>query len=246
MKQTQSILISGLLLLAFTVTVAYSQTVPTPVPKPAPVDNSAVPVMDWPALGRYAENDRVLRREPAVPGRVVFMGDSITEGWAKQPHGLFDGRLYIGRGISGQTTPQMLLRFRPDVLEVKAETVVILAGTNDIAGNTGEESLETIEGNIASMAELGQAHKIRVVISSILPALDYSWRPHREPAEKIRTINRWLEAYCSMHGFIFLNYYPAFATPEGGMKPEYSHDGVHPTPEGFALMEKMVKQALAQ
>jgi lysophospholipase L1-like esterase len=210
----------------------------------AQIATPALPPQDWPNLQRYAIANRDLKALPQVAGRVVFMGDSITEGWGRAPVSIFQNPLYVNRGISGQTTSQMLLRFRPDVLDLHPDTVVILGGTNDIAGNTGPATLESIEGNIASMAELANAHKIRVIISSVLPAADYSWRPGKEPAPKIRIINHWLQEYCTQHDFTYLDYYTSLATPEGGMRPEYSKDGVHPTPAGYEIMNALVQKVL--
>src|SRR5580698_10208905 len=155
---------------------------------------------DWPWLGRFKEADMKLAPPASGENRVVFMGDSITEGWRIEgPDGFFPGKPYINRGISGQTTPQMVLRFRQDVIALKPKVVVILAGINDIAGNTGPETLEQIEDNLASMADLAHANGIRVALCSILPAFDYPWQPGLTPAPKIDAVNTWLKAYAADH-----------------------------------------------
>src|SRR5689334_20203288 len=160
---------------------------------------------DWPNLARYRDANAQLR--PPAPGenRVVFMGNSITEGWAKLFDTLFAGKPYIGRGISGQTTPQMLLRFRQDVVALHPKVVVILGGTNDIAGNTGPSTLEMIEDNLASMTEIAKANAIRVVLVSVLPVSDYPWKRGLEPAPKIVALNSWLRDYASRAGAVYLD-----------------------------------------
>jgi len=159
----------------------------------------------------------------------------------------FKGRDYINRGIGGQTTPQMLLRFRPDVIDLKPKVVVILAGTNDIAGNTGWTSLETIIGNIKSMSELANSNGIKVVISSILPAIEYLWKPGLEPSPKIISINKALKEYAKENNFIYLDYFSSMVDDKGGLKvPEYTaaNDLVHPNKTGYSIMEKLVEQAI--
>ena len=206
---------------------------------------------DWPWLGKFQEAD--LKLAPTAPGenRVVFMGDSITEAWKIEgPDGSFPGKPYVNRGISGQTAPQMVLRFRQDVIDLKPKVVVILAGTNDIAGNTGVESAETIEGYMASMAELAAANHIRVVLCSILPVYDYPWEPGLTPAPKIVAINQWLRAYAAEHGHVYVDYHAAMKDERDGLPAKLSGDGVHPTPTGYAVMaplaEAGIEKALAQ
>jgi len=199
---------------------------------------------DWPNLARFrAENEKL-----GVPSkdekRVVFLGNSITEGWINIRPDFFKSRSYINRGISGQTTPQMLLRFRQDVIKLQPAVVVILAGTNDIAGNTGPSTLEMIEDNLASMAELARAHNIKVVLSSVLPAFDYPWRRGLQPAEKIVTLNAWLKDYCQKNEFVYLDYFPAMADERNGLKSEYSEDGVHPNQKGYEVMEPLAEAAI--
>src|SRR5205814_4978202 len=165
---------------------------------------------------------------PALPDRVVFIGNSITDGWAKYFPTEFPGKPYVGRGIGGQTTPQMLVRFRQDVIALRPRVVVILAGTNDIAGNTGPSTLEMIEDNLASMAELARANGIRVVLASVLPVFDYPWRRGLEPAPKIVALNAWIKAYAERVGATYVDFHGAMADERNGMKSGLSSDGVHP------------------
>lgn len=195
-------------------------------------------------LKRYREANAQL--PPPAPGenRVVFMGDSITDGWAPSFPQLFPGKPYIGRGISGQTTQQMLVRFRPDVIALQPKVVVILAGTNDIAGNTGQSTQQMIEDNIASMVDLAEFQGIKVVIVSVLPAIDYWWRPGMEPALKIVALNTWLRDYAAKRGLVYVDCHAPMADEHQGMKKEYASDGVHPTPEGYALMAPLVEAGI--
>ena len=198
---------------------------------------------DFGGLNRYRSANAALA--PAQPGRVVFFGDSITDAWGRNGGAFFPGKPYVNRGISGQTTPQMLVRFRQDVIALHPTAVVILAGTNDIAGNTGPSTDAMIEDNFASMAELAQANGIRVILASILPVADYPWHTGLTPAPRIRSINAWLAAYCARNHYTFLDYYSAMAGPDGGMKPGISLDGVHPNAAGYAIMEPLAAAALA-
>ena len=178
---------------------------------------------------------------------VVFYGDSITEGWIQVRPEFFIDRDYINRGIGGQTTPQMLLRFRQDVVDLNPKVVVILAGTNDIAGNSGYISLEAIISTIKSMAEIANANEIKVIISSILPAIDYPWKPGLDPASKIITINKALKVFSEENNFIYLDYYSAMVDDKGGLKvPEYTtaNDLVHPNKDGYLVMEKLAEIAI--
>jgi lysophospholipase L1-like esterase len=200
---------------------------------------------DWPQLSRYAAADASL--PASEPGRVVFYGDSITDAWTRNGGSFFPGKPYVNRGISGQTTEQMVVRFRQDVIDLHPVTVVILAGTNDIAGNTGPETPEMIEDNFRSMADLARANHIRVVLASVLPASGYPWkRSAGNPAEKIRSLNDWLKSYAAQQGITYLDYYSAMVAPDGGMKPGISIDGVHPNAAGYAIMEPLAEKALAQ
>ncbi len=203
---------------------------------------------DYGNLGRYREANSKLTAPSASESRVVFMGDSITDIWKFDKY--FPGKPYINRGIGGQTTPQMLLRFRPDVVDLQPKVVVILAGTNDIAGNTGLMSLAEIEGNLQSMAELASVHGIRVVLSSVVPVNDYTERskmffPLRPPAE-ILELNRWIKSYCAQHGYVYLDYFSAMVDDKGLLKSDLAEDGLHPNDRGFAIMTPLAQKAIEQ
>ncbi len=199
---------------------------------------------DWAQLGRYRAADLAL---PATePGRIVFYGDSITDAWVYNGGKFFPGKPYVNRGISGQTTPQMLVRFRQDVVDLHPEAVVILAGTNDIAGNTGPSTPEMIKDNFKGMVEIAKANGIRVILASVLPVAVYPWRPSIAGVpEKIEALNAWLREYCAQEKLTYLDYWTAMATPEGGMKPGISIDGVHPNAAGYAIMEPLAEAAIA-
>lgn len=201
---------------------------------------------DWANLARY--RDENARLGPPRPGerRVVFIGNSITEGWARYFDAHFPGRPYVGRGIGGQTTPQILLRFRQDVIALRPTVVVILAGVNDIAGNTGPSSVPMIADNLASMAELARANGIRVVLSSVLPAADFPWRPELRPAPTIVALNAWIARYAAEHGAVYLDYHSAMADARGGLPRELSADGVHPTESGYRVMAPLAERAIAE
>ncbi len=207
---------------------------------------SGIQAQDWPNLEQFKDaNDKVglpLENE----NRVVFMGNSITIGWLNKRPEFFEGKPYINRGISGQTTPQMVLRFRQDVIALQPKVVVILAGTNDIAGNTGPSTLEMILDNIKSMSELAAANNIAVVLSSVLPAFDYPWRPGLKPNEKIPALNRLIKDYADENGYIYLDYFTAMADARNGLPKEYASDEVHPTVAGYKIMEPMVEAAIAE
>ena len=204
------------------------------------------PATDWPALGRYRAADSLLGAPAPGEARVVFMGNSITEAWAPLFPTLFPGKPYIGRGISGQTTPQMLLRFHQDVVALRPRVVVILGGTNDIAGNTGPSTLEMIEQNLEAMAEVARAHGIRVVLVSVLPVFDYPWRPGLAPAPKITALNAWMREYASQHGAVYLDLHTPMADARGGMRDGLSTDGVHPNEAGYRLMAPLTEAAIAE
>lgn len=197
---------------------------------------------DFAFLARFKDDDAKLG--PPAPGenRTVFMGDSITEGWHLDQS--FPGKPYINRGISGQTTPQMVLRFRQDVIALQPKVVVILAGTNDIAGNTGPETLQQIEDNLASMADLADANGIRVVLCSILPAFDYPWQPGLTPAPKIDSINTWIKAYAADHGYVYVDFHSPMKDERDGLPPSLSKDGVHPLPAGYAQMAPLAQAGI--
>ena len=192
---------------------------------------------DWAFLERYREANAVLKPDDS---RVVFMGDSITELWAQQPF-IAGNPHFAGRGIGGQTTLQMLVRFRSDVLRLKPKLVHIMAGTNDVAGNNGPESDTDIEGAIQSMVELALANHIKVVLASVPPAADFKWHPGLNPAPRIREINAWLKSYANRAGVTYVDYWPALATESGALKAELSEDGVHPNAQGFAAMQPLAE-----
>jgi lysophospholipase L1-like esterase len=201
---------------------------------------------DWANTGRFRNENEALGDPAPGEKRVVFMGNSITEGWIRFCPEFFSGKPYINRGISGQTTPQMLVRFRSDVINLKPSVVVILAGTNDIAGNTGPSTLEMIENNIISMAELAKANGIRVVLCSVLPAIDYPWNPGLNPVTKISSLNEIIEMYAKKSGIIYLDYYSHMVNEQKGLKEEYSYDGVHPNEAGYKVMAPLTEQAIAK
>lgn len=172
------------------------------------------------------------------------MGDSITEFWSALCPEFFIGKPYINRGISGQTSPQMLIRFRADVIALKPTIVVILAGANDIAGNTGPSTLEMITDNIFSMAELAKAHQIKVILCSVLPAYDFHWKPNSFPAEKIVKLNKMLKKYADANEILYLDYYSALVDERKGLKADYADDGVHPNKAGYEVMAPLVEKAI--
>jgi lysophospholipase L1-like esterase len=197
--------------------------------------------LDWSQQCRYGADNAALAKPGR--GRAVFIGDSITEGWMVADPGFF-GPDRIDRGISGQTTAQMLVRFRADVLDLKPAVVHIMAGTNDIAGNTGPTSLARIQANIMSMVELAQAHRIAVILASIPPANKIAWRPQIEPVAPIRAMNRWLQDYAARRHLVYVDYYAALADEESGMKAAFTKDGVHPNAAGFQAMRPLALAAL--
>jgi len=201
---------------------------------------------DWPNLKQFQKANSELEAPTENEDRVVFMGNSITIGWINSRPEFFQGKPWINRGISGQTTPQMLVRFRQDVIALKPKVVVILAGTNDIAGNTGPSTLEMIMDNIKGMAEMAQANGIKVILSSTLPAYNYGWKPELRPAPRIIALNKMIKAYCEVTKHDYLDYFSAMVDDRGGLSKEHAADGVHPTKEGYAIMEPLVETAIAQ
>jgi lysophospholipase L1-like esterase len=203
---------------------------------------------DFGELGRYKDANAALPAPAAGENRVVFMGDSITDGWHIAEY--FPGKSYVNRGIGGQTTPQMLIRFRPDVIELKPKVVVILAGTNDISGNTGPMTVEEIERNYASMAELARIHDIRVIFSSVLPVNNYNEKALlfflTRPADQILALNQWLKNYCSENGFIYLDYFSAMVDDKGMLKQDLAGDGLHPNVAGYKIMAPLAEAAIAK
>ncbi len=198
---------------------------------------------DWPNLAKYRDDHAKLGLPAKGEARVVFLGDSITEFWPLSDS--FPGKPYVDRGISGQTTPQILLRFRQDVIALQPRVVVILAGTNDIAENTGPITLAAIEDNLMSMVGLAKRNGVRVVLSALVPAAKYPWRPDLAPLEKIRALNDWIKDYAAKEDLVFLDYYPAMANEQGGLKSELSEDGVHPNQAGYAVMAPLAEKAIA-
>ena len=202
---------------------------------------------DFGWLARYKDADEKLG--PPAPGqdRVVFMGDSITEGWHfTGPDGSFNDKPYVNRGISGQTSPQMLVRFRQDVVDLHPKVVVLLAGTNDIAGNTGPMTLEETEANLQSMAEIASANQIRVVLCSVLPAYDFPWQPGMEPAIKVENLNAWIKKYAAEKGYPYVDYHSAMKDQRDGLPEKLSKDGVHPNLAGYAIMTPLVEDGIAK
>ncbi len=223
-------------------TEGFIQTLPQP--NSQQVEGMQKSLKDWPNMKRYEEANKNLK--PSNEKRIVFMGNSITDGWIRIDSAFFSDHPYIDRGISGQTTPQMLLRFRPDVIDLKPAAVVILAGINDIAQNTGPMTLEQTFGNIVSMAELAKANNIRVVISSVLPAFDFPWRPGLAPAGKVVLLNAMLKDYANKNKIVYLDYFSAMADKRKGLPKSLSQDGVHPNLAGYKIMEPMAVKAIAE
>jgi lysophospholipase L1-like esterase len=238
-------------LLFFSIVSAQAQDSADCVQAKATVTRLETRLKDWPALGRY--RDANTKVTPAVKNdkRVVFMGDSITDGWKLAEY--FPGKPYINRGISGQTTPQMLIRFRPDVIALKPTVVVILAGTNDISGNTGPMTLAAIEDNYVSMAELARANGVRVVFASVMPISDYGKtsdgkpvnRTTTRPPEQIKQLNEWIKQYVAANKLTYLDYFSAMVDDKGFLKAELSRDGLHPNDKGYAVMKPLAEQAIA-
>ncbi len=201
---------------------------------------------DWPNLGKFKDANAALSAPSENEDRVVFMGNSITIGWLHSIPEFFEGKPYINRGISGQTTPQMLLRFRQDVLELRPKVVVILAGTNDIAGNTGPMSLEQIMDNLKSMAELALANGVEPVLSSVLPAYDYPWRPGLSPNVKIPKLNAMISSYAKEKDLVYLDYFSEMADDRNGLDKTLATDEVHPTIKGYEMMAPLAEKAIAR
>jgi len=256
---------SMLFVIVINTLVAQNPAAPQPAPAAAPVINASCPeiatalqsavsgmrILDWPQLARYRDQNRTVTSPAAAESRVVFMGDSITDNW-QQPRfgGFFPGKPYIDRGISGQTTPQMLIRFRPDVIELSPKVVVILAGTNDIAGNTGPTTDEDIERNIESMAELAKAHGIKVVLASITPTSAYHTAPNgrpqtaARPMDRIKAINAWMKRYADTNGHVYLDYFSAMVDGTGLMKADLTADDLHPNVDGYKIMAPLAETAI--
>jgi lysophospholipase L1-like esterase len=200
---------------------------------------------DWANLNKYKNENSILPIPKTGEKRIVYFGDSITEGWSIANLEFFTGKSYINRGISGQTTSQMLLRFRADVIDLKPKVVVILAGTNDIAGNTGPMTLEMILGNLISICELAKANNLTVVLCSVLPAFEYPWKPELTPAETIVTLNKMIQNYAKANGIAYVDYYSAMVDERKGLKAKYSGDGVHPNKEGYLAMASIIEKNIS-
>lgn len=244
-------------LMALCIPIAAMAQKPASMPQGTPATLTAAPwqsgdywtnfdqklLVDFANLARYREADMQLGPPPADTNRVVFIGDSITEGWKLETS--FPGKPYINRGISGQTSSQILLRFRQDAIDLHPGVVVILAGTNDIAGNTGPTTLAQIEGNLESMAQLARANHIAVVLCSVLPSVRYGWHPQLpNPAPRIAALNRWLEVYAAREHYAYVNYYAAMKDAAAGLKPGLSPDGVHPSPAGYVVMTPLAQAGI--
>ena len=199
---------------------------------------------DWANLKRFQQENSELMLAKAHEHRVVFMGNSITEGWLSIRPEFFKNKPYVNRGISGQTTPQMLVRFRQDVIHLKPSTVVLLAGINDIAENTGPSTIEMIANNIVSMAELAKVNHINVIICSVLPANKFPWREGLKPAEKVIKLNTILKSYSKKHKLAYVNYYSAMVNDSHGLKKELGEDGIHPNKNGYLIMEPILEKAI--
>jgi lysophospholipase L1-like esterase len=207
---------------------------------------SILSAQDWAQLGHFDAANKELPDAKTNENRVVFMGNSITIGWSHHQPEFFEGKPYVNRGISGQTTPQMLVRFRQDVIDLKPKVVVILAGTNDIAGNTGPSTLQMIADNIMSMAELAEANGIKVVLCSVLPAYDYPWRKGLMPNEKIPALNTMIKSYVNSKGLVYLDYFSAMTDGKNGLREDLGSDGVHPNKKGYELMAPLAEKAIAK
>lgn len=218
------------------------------------LDGDARRLKDWAELDRYRAANAALAPPAKDQTRVVFMGDSITDMWQlPKSGGFFPGKPYVDRGIGGQTTPQMVLRFRADVIVLQPKVVVILAGTNDIAGNTGPMTLEETEGNLSTMAELARAHGIRVVLSSVMPVNDVAdadgkviVQTEKRPPEKILALNGWIKKYAADTGHVYLDYFTATADEQGFLKSEITNDGLHPNAQGYAVMGPLAEKAIQE
>ncbi|HBV06366.1 MAG TPA: acylhydrolase [Gemmatimonadetes bacterium] len=206
---------------------------------------TAQDVVDWASLERYQTANSELPARNPNDQRVVFYGNSITDTWASLFPEMFPGKHYLGRGISGQTTPQMLVRFPQDVIRLEPDVVVILAGTNDIAGNTGPSSQEMIEDNIISMVYLAKANAISVVLCSVLPVSDYPWKPGLNPGPEIVELNAWMKQFAQDEGLVYVDYHSEMLNDRLGLARELTYDGVHPNHAGYQVMARLVEPAIS-
>ncbi len=209
------------------------------------IDSLQKILKDWANFNRYKNENAKLILTYSNKNRIVFMGNSITEEWMRFQPEFFSDNRYINRGIGGQTTPQMLIRFRLDVIDLRPTAVVILAGINDIAENTGPSTVKMIADNIISMAELAESNGIKVIISSILPASGFSWSPIHDPPPKILAINTIIKNYAEKNGMTYLDYYSSMVDDKEGLKKEYGLDEVHPNKKGYQVMSMLVEKAIA-
>ena len=240
-------------------TAVFSLPVFAQTPSPTPLDLAGekqradrlqARFNDFANFARYREANGKLAPSAKNENRIVFIGDSITDSWKLNEY--FANRPYVNRGISGQTTPQMLIRFRPDVIELKPKVVVILAGTNDISGNTGPTTIEAIQGNLTSMVELARANRINVVLASVMPVSDYNKnaagtqiiRTVLRPPAQIAALNMWIRQFCTERNLVYLDYFSAMADEKGFLKAEIANDGLHPNAKGYEIMKPLVEQAI--
>jgi lysophospholipase L1-like esterase len=249
MRKTFPLFLTGFLLSA----AAHAQAMDdfkaparTPCCLPGAAQRLADQLQDWNMLGTFYAANEELKKQPADPKRVVFMGDSITIGWNLSQY--FPGKPYVNRGISGQTTPQMLVRMFPDVIDLKPAAVIIFAGTNDIARNTGPETFAMIEENFQAMTELAQAHGIKVILCSITPIADYGPTKMSEtrPPADILKINAWMKEYAAKAHAVYCDYFSAVVDDKGMLKPGISRDGLHPNADGYKLMVPVAEAAIAE
>ncbi|HVE55606.1 MAG TPA: SGNH/GDSL hydrolase family protein [Pyrinomonadaceae bacterium] len=247
-------IIISTLFLMMSAAYAFAQT-PSPTPLDANAEKQRADRLqarynDFANYARYREANTKLAPPAKDEKRVVFMGDSITDGWKLNEY--FPGSPFVNRGISGQTTSQMLLRFRPDVIDLKPKVVVILAGTNDISANTGPMTLEAIEGNLASMVELAHANGINVVLASVLPVSDYNTnkagekiiRTVQRPPAQILALNQWMKNYAAQNKLVYLDYFSATVDAQGFLKAEIANDGLHPNAKGYEIMKTLAEKAV--
>jgi lysophospholipase L1-like esterase len=256
---TRSLPVSLVVWLLYTLSAPVASQAPASPPPPAAVPATGFPGLDryrasrvavysddYGERARYRAANRALPPPAATENRVVFFGDSITDGWRLDQS--FPGKPYVNRGIGGQTTSQMLVRFRQDVIELWPKVVVILAGTNDIAGNTGPIANEEIEGNLASLADLALMHDIRVVLSSVMPVHNYTPRAQEffasRPGERIVALNRWMREYTAASGLVYLDYYSAMVDDRGMLRRDLAEDGLHPNVTGYAIMARLADEAI--
>ncbi|MDO9361603.1 MAG: SGNH/GDSL hydrolase family protein [Sphingopyxis sp.] len=221
-------------------------TIPPPPPELAAYRQANLDARksDWADLCRYRADNARLLALPASARRIVFMGDSITQNWGLDDPGFFSGGI-VNRGISGQTTPQMLLRFQADIVALKPKLVHIMAGTNDIAGNSGPNAPEDYKNNIRAMVTLAKANGIKVILASIPPAARFAWKPELQPAPRVAELNMWLKAYAKAEKVEYLDYHSSLTTPDGALQPAFTFDGIHPNHAGYQVMVSLARRAVA-